>query len=128
MVQLRESNVRPVKRSTEWAYSAAVEYKNSEIMKEMFYIDTFQYSFSGLYFLSKIWMWRQAILNDVTGLMPLVFGIPKNQNATFFGYGFAWATEGFMSGSFLLVRGNLKKRGKQKVINTKHINYENHHA
>ena len=33
-----------------------------------------------------------------------------------------------MSGSFLLVRGNLKKRGKQKVINTKHINYENHHA
>lgn len=68
MVQLRESNVRPVKRSTEWAYSAAVEYKNSEIMKEMFYIDTFQYSFSGLYFLSKIWMWRQAILNDVTGL------------------------------------------------------------
>lgn len=98
-------------------------------MKEMFYIDTFQYSFSGLYFLSKIWMWRQAILNDVTGLMPLVFGIPKNQNAMFFGYGFAWATEGFMSGSFLLVRGNLKKkRGKQKVINTKHINYENHHA
>ena len=97
-------------------------------MKEMFYIDTFQYSFSGLYFLSKIWMRRQAILNDVTGLMPLVFGIPKNQNATFFGYGFAWATEGFMSGSFLLVRGNLKKRGKQKVINTKHINYENHHA
>lgn len=114
MVQLRESNVRPVKRSTEWAYSAAVEYKNSEIMKEMFYIDTLQYSFSGLYFLSKIWMWRQAILNDVTGLMPLVFGIPKNQNATFFGYGFAWATEGFMSGSFLLVRGNLKKKGETK--------------
>lgn len=60
--------------------------------------------------------------------MPLVFGIPKNQKATFLGYGFAWATEGFMSGSFLLVMGNLKKRGGKKVINTKHINYENHHT
>lgn len=39
MVELSQSSV---KRSTEWAYSAAVEYKNSEIMKEMFYIDTFQ--------------------------------------------------------------------------------------
>jgi len=75
-------------------------------MEEMFYIDTFQYLFSLLYFLSKIWRWRRAILSDVSGLMPLVFGIPKNQKATFFGYGFAWATEGFMSGSLLLVRGN----------------------
>lgn len=43
-------------------------------MEEMFYIDTFQYLFSLLNFLSKIWRSRRAILNDVTGLMPLVFG------------------------------------------------------